>query len=93
MRAQLIKFRTMQIYQLRGPLCEYGVTSRTGRQAGLAECQIEWLTLRVARPGQLDEGIPHSCYERVAVKMPQTMPKAAQKPTPSRDIPGAGRDA
>lgn len=37
MRALLLKFRTMQVNQLRGLLYEFGATFRAGRVAGLAE--------------------------------------------------------
>ena len=37
MRSLLVKFRTMQVNQLRGLLYEFGATFRTGRVAGLAE--------------------------------------------------------
>ncbi|SAK80530.1 transposase [Caballeronia arationis] len=37
MRSQLIKFRTMQVNQLRRFLYRFEVTFRTGRVAGLAE--------------------------------------------------------
>jgi transposase len=36
-RAQLVKFRTMQVNELRGLLYEHGVNFRAGRLAGLAE--------------------------------------------------------
>jgi len=39
MRMLLIKFRTMQVNQLRGFLYEFGITLKGGRQAGLAEIQ------------------------------------------------------
>lgn len=39
-RTQLAKFRTMQIYQLRSLLYEFGVTLRTGGQAGTANERI-----------------------------------------------------
>src|SRR5262245_57455116 len=50
MRALLIKFRTMQVNQLRGLLYEFGVTLRAGRQAGLAEIR--------ARMAELDNSLP-----------------------------------
>jgi len=45
MRLSLIKFRTMQVNQLRGLLYEFGITLKSGRQAGLAEIQqhmVNW---------------------------------------------------
>jgi len=44
MRSLLVKFRTMQVNQLRRLLYEFGATFRTGRLAGLAkicECMAE----------------------------------------------------
>jgi transposase len=52
MRALLVKFRTMQINQLRGLLYEFGVSLRTGRLAGLAEIR--------ARMAELEEVVPES---------------------------------
>jgi transposase len=49
-REQLVKFRTMQVNQLRGLLYEYGVTLKTGRQAGLAEIR--------QRMGELEDRVP-----------------------------------
>lgn len=40
MRALLIKFRTMQVNQLRGLLYEFGASFRVGRAAGLAEMAL-----------------------------------------------------
>lgn len=50
MRALLIKFRTMQVNQLRGLLYEFGVTFRAGRLAGLAEIR--------ARLAELEDTLP-----------------------------------
>jgi transposase len=50
-RALLIKFRTMQVNQLRGLLYEFGVTFRAGRQAGLAEIRARMAELEDALPG------------------------------------------
>ena len=50
MRALLVKFRTMQVNQLRGLLYEFGVTFRSGRLAGLAEMR--------ARMAELEEALP-----------------------------------
>jgi len=49
-RALLIKFRTMQVNQLRGLLYEFRVTFRAGRQAGLNEIR--------ARMGELEDALP-----------------------------------
>jgi transposase len=53
MRALLVKFRTMQVNQLRGLLYEFGVTFRAGRQAGLAEIRARMAELEDALPGAL----------------------------------------
>lgn len=50
MRALLIKFRTMQVNQLRGLLYEFGVTFRTGRQAGLSEIRTRMPDLEGVMP-------------------------------------------
>src|SRR5512137_2056363 len=47
---QLVKFRTMQVNQLRGLLYEYGVTLKAGRQEGLAEIR--------QRMGELEGQVP-----------------------------------
>ena len=51
MRALLVKFRTMQVNQLRGLLYEFGVTFRAGRLAGLAEIRARMAELEDALPG------------------------------------------
>jgi transposase len=53
MRSQLIKFRTMQVNQLRGFLYEFGVTFRTGRAAGLAEVRQRMAELEDALPASM----------------------------------------
>jgi transposase len=53
MRALLVKFRTMQVNQLRGLLYEFGVTFRTGRQAGLAEIRTRMADLENTLPGAM----------------------------------------
>jgi transposase len=50
-RAVLVKFRTMQVNQLRGLLYEFGVTFRPGRQAGLKEIRARMAELEDALPG------------------------------------------
>jgi transposase len=50
MRALLVKFRTMQVNQLRGLLYEFGVAFRAGRLAGLSEIR--------ARMGELESVLP-----------------------------------
>ena len=53
MRALLVKFRTMQVNQLRGLLYEFGATFRAGRLAGLAEIRARMAELEDALPGAL----------------------------------------
>ena len=57
MRALLVKFRTMQVNQLRGLLYEFGVTFRSGRQAGLNEIRARMAELEDALPGVLICGL------------------------------------
>ena len=57
MRAQLVKFRTMQVNQLRGLLYEFGVTFRAGREAGLSEMRARMGELQEMLPGVLLEGL------------------------------------
>ena len=52
MRSLLVKFRTMQINQLRGLLYEFGVTFRAGRVAGLDEIR--------KRMAELEDTLPRS---------------------------------
>ena len=54
MRALLIKFRTMQVNQLRGLLYEFGATFRGGRQAGLKEIR--------ARMAELESTVPTAMF-------------------------------
>ena len=57
MRMSLIKFRTMQVNQLRGLLYEFGITLKGGRQAGLAEIQQRMAELEESVPGMLFEAL------------------------------------
>jgi transposase len=52
-RALLVKFRTMQVNQLRGLLYEFGVTFRAGRLAGLAEIRARMAELEDLLPGAM----------------------------------------
>jgi transposase len=52
-REQLVKFRTMQVDQLRGLLYEYGVVLKAGRQAGLTEIRQRMAELEAQVPGLL----------------------------------------
>ncbi|CAB3704812.1 IS110 family transposase ISRta3 [Paraburkholderia sediminicola] len=51
MRSLLIKFRTMQVNQLRGLLYEFGASFRAGRAAGLAEIRARMAELEDFLPG------------------------------------------
>jgi transposase len=53
MRALLVKFRTMQVNQLRGLMYEFGVTFRAGRLAGLAEIRARMTELEDELPGAM----------------------------------------
>src|SRR4030065_2901963 len=57
MRLSLIKFRTMQVNQLRGLLYEFGITLKGGRQAGLAEMKRRMAELEEIVPGMLFEAV------------------------------------
>ena len=53
MRSLLMKWRTMQVNQLRGLLYEFGVSFKAGRLAGLAEVRARMAELEQAVPGVL----------------------------------------
>jgi transposase len=53
MRALLVKFRTMQVNQLRGLLYEFGATFRAGRVAGLSEIRARMAELEDVLPGAM----------------------------------------
>jgi transposase len=57
MRALLVKFRTMQVNQLRGLLYEFGATFRAGRVAGLAEIRARMAELEDALPGAMIDSL------------------------------------
>jgi transposase len=57
MRSLLIKFRTMQVNQLRGLLYEFGASFRTGRAAGLAEIRARMAELEDSLPGTMLNGL------------------------------------
>jgi len=57
MRLSLVKFRTMQMNQLRGLLYEFGIILRDGRQAGLAEMKQRLAELEQAVPGMLFDSV------------------------------------
>ena len=52
-RSLLVKFRTMQVNQLRGLLYEFGVSFRAGRVGGLAEVRSRMAELDEALPGAM----------------------------------------
>ena len=57
MRLSMVKFRTMQVNQLRGLLYEFGITLKGGRQAGLAEMKQRMAELEEIVPGMLLEAV------------------------------------
>ena len=52
-RSLLVKFRTMQVNQLRGLLYEFGASFRAGRVGGLAEVRARMVELEEALPGAM----------------------------------------
>lgn len=56
-RLSLVKFRTMQVNQLRGLLYEFGITLKGGRQAGLAEIRQRLAEMEQTLPGMLFKGV------------------------------------
>jgi transposase len=98
MRMSLIKFRTMQVNQLRGLLYEFGVTLKGGRQAGLLEMQQRMAELEETVPGMLFEAIKEQ-MQRLAeieadiqdierrIKVWQKQQEACRK---IAEIPGVG---
>ncbi len=52
-RSLLVKFRTMQVNQLRGLLYEFGASFRAGRVAGLAEIRARMAELEEVLPGTM----------------------------------------
>ena len=52
-RSLLVKFRTMQVNQLRGLLYEFGASFRAGRVGGLAEVRARMVKLEEALPGAM----------------------------------------
>ncbi len=57
MRMSLIKFRTVQVNQLRGLLYEFGVTLKGGQLAGLSEMQQRMAEIEETLPGMLFEAL------------------------------------
>ncbi len=58
MRQQLVKFRTMQVNQLRGLLYEFGVALAKGREAGLSELR--------KRAAELEQTLPEILRQAIA---------------------------
>jgi len=57
MRQSLVKFRTMQVNQLRGLLYEFGITVKGGRQAGVEEILQRKDEFEQSLPGMLFEAL------------------------------------
>jgi transposase len=98
MREQLVKFRTMQVNQIRGLLGEFGFVFRNGRRAGLAEVRAAMAKLDEAVPGVLMTGI-HQQLERleridvdidVIEKQMQTWHRKELDCQRLADVPGIG---
>lgn len=98
LRAQLIKFRTAQVNQLRGLLYEYGLMFLKGRRAGLAEIRTrlaEWESIvppllrealdeQLARLGRLEEEI-RSIERRI-----ERWRRQSEEAMAVAEIPGVG---
>ncbi len=97
-RTQLTKFRTMQVYQLRSLFYEFGVTLRTGRQAGLAELQRRMAEIEGAVPEMLMQALReqltriHSLDEQISVleRRIAAWPKQEASSRALMAIPGTG---
>jgi len=63
MRALLVKFRTMQVNQLRGLLYEFGASFRAGLAAGLAEIRSRTAELEAVLPARSCGAYTISCDE------------------------------
>ncbi len=68
MRMSLVRFRTMQVNQLRGLLYEFGVTLKGGRQAGLSEIQQRMAELEAIVPGMLFEAIKEQLQRLIDIE-------------------------
>jgi transposase len=68
MRMSLVRFRTMQVNQLRGLLYEFGVTLKGGRQAGLLEIQQRMAELEAIVPGMLFEAIKEQLQRLIDIE-------------------------
>jgi len=98
MRLSLVKFRTMQVNQLRGLLYEFGITLKGGRQAGLAEMKQRLAELEQTVPGMLLEAVKEQLQRldevEVAVQNIERRIKHWQKQQAAcrkiAEIPGVG---
>lgn len=57
MRSLLVKFRTMQVNQVRSLLYEFGACFRRGRAAGISEIREQMAQLEVDLPGEIVQGV------------------------------------
>jgi transposase len=98
-RSLLVKFRTMQVNQLRGLLYEFGVSLKSGRQAGLNEIRMRMAELETGLPGVLWQQIPDQLrriedidrdIEQIEKQMSQWQKQEAACRAIS-EIPGIGR--
>ncbi len=98
MRMSLIRFRAMQVNQLRGLLYEFGVTLKGGRQAGLTEMKQRMSELEQTVPGMLFDAVRDQLVRldgieadlqniEVRIKNWQKQQEACRKVA---EIPGAG---
>ena len=98
-RSLLVKFRTMQVNQLRGLLYEFGVSFRAGRNAGLAEIRSRMEEIEDAVPGALmcclkDQLKRIDELQREIDQLEQQMATWQKKESACRaisDVPGIGR--
>lgn len=98
-RSLLVKFRTMQVNQLRGLLYEFGVSFRAGRNAGLAEIRSRMEEIEDAVPGLLtcclkDQLLRIDDLQKEIDQLEQQMSVWQKKESACRaisDVPGIGR--
>jgi transposase len=99
LRSLLVKFRTMQVNQLRGLLYEFGVSLKSGRHAGLNEIRMRMAELETGLPGVLWQQLPDQLrrieeidrhIEQIEKQMSQWQKQEAACRAIS-EIPGIGR--
>lgn len=98
MRSQLVKFRTMQLHQLRGLLFEFGVVYRAGRKGGFAEVRSRMAELQEQVPPMLFGAIQEQLQrvsrtnEEIAALEARILAWQAEQPECQRlrTIPGVG---